>query len=146
MQWNIIICLDELEAEPHVSLGSELGNLREAHGLGGSGLEVVIDDEAETALVNNLLALGEVGALKTDHDGGVKVERLAGLDDAGSNNVAAHDAAKNVDKDSLDLRIRVEELEGLGDLRLRGTATNVEEVGRLTTVQLRRSSAMRKRS
>jgi len=47
--------------------------------LSSGSLEIVIDDKAKTALVNDLLALSKVGALETNHDGRVEAERLASL-------------------------------------------------------------------
>ncbi|GAB1395635.1 hypothetical protein MASR1M65_04120 [Saprospiraceae bacterium] len=57
-------------------------------------------------------------------------------DDALGDDVAAHDAAEDVDEDALHVRVRGDDLEGFGHLLLRRAAADVEEVGRLRAVEL----------
>ena len=47
-----------------------------------------------------------------------------------------HDSSEDVDQDGLDLVVRVQQLEGLLHLDLRGAAAHIEEVGRVTALEL----------
>ncbi len=65
------------------------------------------------------------------HDEGhPEPELLGGGDDAGGDDVAAHDAAEDVDEDALHLGALEDDLERRLDLLLGGAAAHVEEVGR----------------
>lgn len=77
-----------------------------------------------------------VGTLQTSNDRGLEVHALNNLDETLGNSVAADDATEDVDEDSSDLGVRGDEVEGLADSLRCGTATNIEEVGGRTTVQL----------
>src|SRR5690606_5987659 len=57
-------------------------------------------------------------------------------DDAVGNQVAAHDAAKDIHEHGFHLVIRQDDLERFGDTLTRGATTDVEEVGRKTAFQL----------
>ena len=53
-----------------------------------------------------------------------------------SDNFIVDDAAKDVDQDGLDARVGGDDAEGLVDALLLDSATQIEEVGRLATLQL----------
>ena len=53
-----------------------------------------------------------------------------------SDNFTVDDAAKDVDQDGLDARVGGDDAEGLVDALLLDSATQIEEVGRLATLQL----------
>ena len=57
-------------------------------------------------------------------------------DDAFGDDVAAHDAAEDIDQDALHVRIAEDDLEGRRDLLLGGAAADIEEVGGLAAVEL----------
>jgi hypothetical protein len=59
-----------------------------------------------------------------------------GFTAATSLSLLPHDAAEDVDQDGLDLLVRVQQLKGLLDLRLVGSAAHVQEVGRVAALQL----------
>src|SRR3546814_4184572 len=61
---------------------------------------------------------------------------LCSRDDAIRDDVAAHDAAKDIDEDALDRRIGQNDLESGRDLFLGGAAANVQEVCGESAVQL----------
>ena len=82
------------------------------------------------------LAGFDVVAFEADDERDVEVGFLRGGDDAGGDDVAVHDAAENVDEDAFDLRIAEDDFEGCGDLLLRRTAADIEEVGGFAAVEL----------
>ena len=59
------------------------------------------------------------------------MDLVGGVDDPLGDDVAAHDAAEDIDEDPLDIRVLEDDLEGFGDLFAAGAAANIEEVGRL---------------
>ena len=61
---------------------------------------------------------------------------LDGSDDAFGDQIAAHDAAEDVDQNRLDVVIAENQLEGLGDALGGGAAAHVQEVGRFAPVEL----------
>src|SRR3546814_5789491 len=61
---------------------------------------------------------------------------LGRVDDALGDDIAFHDAAKDVDEDTLDRRVLQDDLERRGDLFLVGAAADVQEIGREGAVQL----------
>ena len=77
-----------------------------------------------------------VGALQTGNDRRLEVHALDDLDETLGNGVAADDTAEDVDEDGSDLGVGGDEVERLADSLGRGTASNVEEVGRRAAVQL----------
>src|SRR5690606_7154640 len=81
-------------------------------------------------------ALLDVGALKARDDRHLDADFLHRGDHALGDQVAAHDAAEDVDQDGLDLGVGKNELERLGDAFLGGAAADVQEVGRIAAVQL----------
>jgi len=66
------------------------------------------------------------------------VERVlsVGLDDARGEVIASENTAKDVDENGFDFRIVIEKLEGFSELFALSTATDIEEVGGLTSVEL----------
>ena len=68
--------------------------------------------------------------------GTLQADLLDRGDDAFGDDVAAHDAAEDVDQDALDVRVGGDDLEGRRHLLLRGAAADVEEVRRLGAVEL----------
>src|SRR5690606_34852425 len=78
----------------------------------------------------------DVGALKARNDRNLHADFLHRGNHAFSDQVAAHDAAEDVDQDGLDLGVGKNELERLGDAFLGGAAADVEEVRRIAAVQL----------
>mmetsp|Transcript_126631 Transcript_126631/g.394230 ORF Transcript_126631/g.394230 Transcript_126631/m.394230 type:complete len:259 (-) Transcript_126631:538-1314(-) len=97
-----------------------LGGLREvAHG-----------NDREAALLDNLHALLYVGADQPDDQRLGKSDLLHGVDHAVGDDVAAHDAAEDVDEDRLDIRVALDDLERGRHCLLVGGAPHVEEVGR----------------
>ena len=61
---------------------------------------------------------------------------LTAVDDALGDDVAAHDAAEDIDQDRLDVGVGEDDLEALRHGFRRGAAADVEEIGRLAAVQL----------
>ncbi len=93
--------------------------------------ETVRGNDIQPGLGENRLALIDVGALQTHHQGDVDVELLGRRHDALGNGVAAHDAAEDVDQDALDVGIGEDDLEGDGDPLGGGAAPHVQEIGRI---------------
>src|SRR5690606_18955183 len=65
-----------------------------------------------------------------------EVDRLACGDHAFGDHIATHDAAEDVHQDGFHVGILQHDLEGFRHLLCRGTATDVQEVGRLAAEQL----------
>src|SRR5690606_7475723 len=101
---------------------------RFGHGVGA--------DDGQPRVGQHLLAQFFVGALHADHQRHVQVDRLARGDHAFGDDVAAHDAAKNVDQNGLHALVLEHDLEGFGDFLGRGAAADVQEVGGLAAEQL----------
>src|SRR5690606_25983710 len=99
-------------------------------------VEIVGRNDVQAALVDDLLAKLDIGALETDNQRNLQADFLDCGDHAFSNDVALHDAAEDVDQNALDSRVSGDDLERSRHLLLGGTATNVEEVGRFSTVEL----------
>src|SRR5690606_15373514 len=82
------------------------------------------------------LAELHVGPLKPDDQRPVQPDFPGRGDHAFGDDVASHDAAEDVDKDPLDVRVGQNDLERFGHLFLGRAAANVEEVGRFAAVML----------
>src|SRR6185437_4072626 len=95
----------------------------------GAVRQVVGGDDVETALVDDFLAEFDVGAFQPHYQRHLQADFLHRGDDALGDDVAAHDAAEDVDQDAFDVRVGGDDLEGRRDLFLRGAAADVEEVG-----------------
>src|SRR5207342_1455123 len=90
--------------------------------------QVVGGDDRQAAHRQDVLALLDVGAFEADDQRHLDVDLARGLDDAFGNDVAAHDAAEDVDEDALHGGIAKDDLEGGRHLLLRSAAADVEEV------------------
>src|SRR5208283_4229598 len=99
-------------------------------------VEVIRRNDVEAGLADDLLAEVDVGALEADDQGHLEADVLDRGDHAFGDDVAAHDAAEDVDQDALHVRVDGDDLERRGDLLLRGAAADVEEVGRALAVEL----------
>ncbi len=78
----------------------------------------------------------DVGAFEAHDQRDRQVHFLGRGDDAFGDDVAAHDAAEDVDQDALHRRIAEDDLERRGDLLLASAAADVEEVGRNAPLSL----------
>mmetsp|Transcript_5315 Transcript_5315/g.12407 ORF Transcript_5315/g.12407 Transcript_5315/m.12407 type:complete len:306 (-) Transcript_5315:569-1486(-) len=103
--------------------------LNRLYGLLGGVVEIVGANECQTGILQDLLAQLHVGSLQPDHHGNVQAEALGGLHDALRNDVAAHDAPKDIDQDGLDGRVLRDDLEGRLDLFGGGGSAHVQKVG-----------------
>ena len=82
------------------------------------------------------MGLLPVGSLQTSNNGYPQVHGLYDGDQALGDGIATHNTTEDVNKDSSDLGVRGDELESLLDGLRGGTSTNVQEVSRVTTVEL----------
>ena len=87
-------------------------------------------------LADDLLAEIDVGALEAHHQRHLEADLLDRGDHALGDDVAAHDAAEDVDEDALHVRVGGDDLERRRHLLLGGAAADVEEVGRALAVEL----------
>ena len=83
-----------------------------------------------------LLGLLHVGTLQTGDNGNAQAHLLHNVDQTLRNSVTADDTAKDVDEDRRDLGVAGDEVESRLDGSGGGTATDVQEVGGATTVEL----------
>src|SRR5690606_12637968 len=102
----------------------------------GGVVEVVGRNHVEARILEDGLAFLDIGAFETNHQRHFEADFLDRSDNAFGNDVAAHDAAEDIDQDALHSRIGGDDLERGRHLLLGGTATNVEEVCRLGAVEL----------
>ncbi len=100
----------------------------------GTVAEVVGALHVEPRARQQLLPLFDLAAVHADHDRQGAVDLGGRFDDPLGDDVAAHDAAEDVDEDPLDVAVLENDLEGLGDLFAGRSAADVEEVGRLAAV------------
>src|SRR5574343_1516019 len=110
--------------------------LDRSNDLGGGFGHGIGRDNRQARILEDLLAHVFVGALHADNQRYRQVHFLGSGNHAGGDGVALHDAAEDVDQNTLDLRVLEHDLEGFGDFLGRGTATDIEEVGRLGAEQL----------
>src|SRR3546814_1758956 len=98
--------------------------------------DVCSSDLGQARRCKNFLALFHIGAFQAHNQRDRQVYFLCSRDDAIRDDVAAHDAAKDIDEDALDRRIGQNDLESGRDLFLGGAAANVQEVCGESAVQL----------
>mmetsp|Transcript_34002 Transcript_34002/g.87180 ORF Transcript_34002/g.87180 Transcript_34002/m.87180 type:complete len:447 (-) Transcript_34002:25-1365(-) len=96
----------------------------------GSLREVVEGVDRQAAVGDDLLAHFDVGALEPDDQGLGEADVLARSHHALSHDVAAHDAAEDVDEDGLHVGVALDDLEGGRARLLVGRAADIQEVGR----------------
>jgi hypothetical protein len=77
-----------------------------------------------------------VGSLQSRNDGCLEVHLLNDLDQTLCNSITSHDTTEDVDEDGSDLGVACDEVESLANSLGCGTASNVQEVGGRTAVQL----------
>jgi len=101
-------------------------------------IEVFVVEDVQLLLFAGDHLLGDVGvgALQAQNHRLFERVLLVGTDDGGGEVVASEDSTEDVHKDSFDLGVVVEELEGLGQCITLCAATDIKEVSRLTTVEL----------
>src|SRR3990167_3326567 len=93
-------------------------------------------DHADAAFCEHLLPEFDVGAFQTHDHRHFHAYILYRRDDALGDDVAAHDAAEDVDQHRLDVAVGEDDLERLGHHLRRSATTDIEEVGGLAAVQL----------
>ena len=98
--------------------------------------EIVGGGDGEARLGEDFLAQFDIGAFQPHHQRHLQRHFLGRGDDAFGDDVAFHDAAENVDQDSLHIGIADDDLEGGGDFFLGGAAAHIQEVGGLAAVKL----------
>ena len=106
------------------------------HDLARGIAEIVGGDDRETRVRQYVLALLHVGALEADDQRHRQIHFLGRRDDPLGDDVAAHDAAEDVDQDALHGGIAEDDLERRGHLLGGRAAADVEEVGGEHAVEL----------
>src|SRR5665213_4424353 len=96
--------------------------------LGGVGHGVSADD-GQPGIPQNLFAELDVVALEPDDQWQVQFGFFDRRYDTGGDDVALHDAAKNVDQNSLHMRVAQNDAKGRRDLFLGRAAADVEKIG-----------------
>src|SRR5450830_1179639 len=102
----------------------------------GRVLHVVSWDDREAGALEDRFALLDVRALEAHDDGNLDADLLDGVHDAGRDDVAAHDAAEDVDEDGLHVRVGQDDPHRVLDLLLVRAAADVQEVRRATAREL----------
>src|SRR3984885_6828584 len=106
-----------------------------AHDLVRRVVEVVRRNHVEARVPEDFLAEVDVAALEAHHQWNLQPHFLHRGDDALRYNVAAHDAAENVDQNAFHVWIGGDDLEGCGDFVLRSAPANIEKVSRTFPVE-----------
>src|SRR3954454_17738056 len=90
------------------------------------------------ALLQDAPTLLDVVAVEAHDERAVLLvtEGVERADDAVGHSVAGGDAAEDIDEDALDLRVRQDDVQAVGHDLGAGSATDVEEVGRLLAAEL----------
>ena len=96
------------------------------HGVGG--------DDGHSGGGEDGFAFFGVGALQTDDEGDGEGGLTRGFDDSFGDDVAAHDAAEDVDEDGFDVAVGEHDLECGGDFFGGGAAADIKEVGGFAAV------------
>src|SRR5688572_7121123 len=91
-------------------------------------------DEIQTRTGQRGFAGGDVVALEANDERQLEADFLDRFDDARGDDVAIHDAAKNVNEDPFHVWISEDDLEGRDYLVLRSAAADIEEVRRFAAV------------
>src|SRR5260370_7283128 len=104
------------------------GTSRESHNFLCAVLHAYGDGEVQAAFAQNLLANLDVGSFHANDDGNVQLQILGSGDDAGGNNVATHDAAKNIDEDGFNFAIAHQNTATIFDLFLRSAPPDLLEI------------------
>mmetsp|Transcript_26258 Transcript_26258/g.77645 ORF Transcript_26258/g.77645 Transcript_26258/m.77645 type:complete len:434 (+) Transcript_26258:483-1784(+) len=112
-----------------------LSSLNGRHGLLRRVVQIFGGNELQSAVLQQLLPDLHVGPLQPHHDGNLQIQRLGCLDDALGDNVALHDAAKDIHQNRLDGGIGRDDLEGVLHLLGGRSAPHVQEIGGLAAVQ-----------
>src|SRR5262245_51266609 len=99
-------------AAPPVGQLSAVPPLHRSQDLAGGVFEIVGADDVETAVLDDGFAFVDVGAFEANHQRHFEADALHRGDHAFGDDVAARDAAENVDEDALHLRIGEDDLEG----------------------------------
>ena len=81
------------------------GSSRSDHFFGGV-FHSVGDNEIQTGIAKDLLALLHIRAFKPDDNRRLDSDSFRRFDDAGCNDVAPHNSAENVNKNGLDVLVR----------------------------------------
>lgn len=71
--------------------------------------------EFARGLIEDVAAGFDVGAFESDDEGDLESDLFGGVDDAGGDDGAVHDAAEDVDHDAFDAVVGEDDPEGLGD-------------------------------
>ena len=82
------------------------------------------------------VCLFHISPLQSTNNGRPQIHLLHDVDQPLCNRVASHDTAEDVDKDRRHFRIARDQIKSVLDCLRSGTSTNVEEVGRRSTVEL----------
>src|ERR1700722_13019730 len=106
-----------------------------AHDLVRRVVEVVRRNHVEARVPEDFLAEVDVGALEAHDQWNLQAHFLHRGDYALGDNVAAHDAAENVDQNAFHVWIGGDDLEGCGDFVLGSAPTNIETVSRTFPVE-----------
>src|SRR5690606_37676211 len=77
-----------------------------------------------------------IRSFHADHERDAQIYRLASADHAFGNDVATHDAAKDIDKNRLYTFVLEHDLKGFGHFFSRSAAAHIQEVGWLAAEQL----------
>src|SRR5579863_8991812 len=99
-------------------------------------VEIVRRENVEAAFTDDLFAGLDIGTLEANHQRHLEADFLHRGHHAFSDDVAFHDAAEDVDQDTLHTEIGGDDLEGGRDLFLVGAAADVEKVRRRHAVKL----------
>merc|ERR1719150_1772210 len=102
----------------------------------GSVIQIRGRDDLEARVCDDLLGIVDIRPLQPYDQRDLELDALAGIDDAVGDRGAVHDAAKHIHQDGFHPLVFSDDAESLPHLIFLDIATHIEEVGRLSTVEL----------
>ncbi len=114
----------------HRSSSNSLHNFLRSicHGIAG--------DQTQSRFGQSFFPSGNIVALESHDERDTQMRFFNCCDDAGRNDVAIHDAAKNVDQNSFDAGVAQNNFKRGGDLFLARAAADIEEIRRVAAKML----------
>src|SRR5699024_3325943 len=103
--------------------------------VGGVG-QALCRDDFEVTFVEHLAALFRICAFQANHHRNLQADFPDCLDNTFGNQITAHDTAKDVDQNGLDVGAGSNQLERLGHPFGRGATADIEEIRRRAAMQL----------
>merc|ERR1719422_812791 len=101
-----------------------------------SVIQISSRGDGQSGFLNDLLGIINISPFQSHNKRNLEFNRLASIDNSISDGSTVDNSTKHIDKDRLDLVILGDDTECLLDLMFLNTASNIQEVGGFSSVQL----------